>query len=435
MGAGKVLLEMVRFMQKNNVIQKRDFERYEVVIPFSHLAGKRRKQFLCSELEKMHPCFSDEFAFDSTIKKISRKGILQDVFVMNKYKLAEYERNRSVAGSGFLLETDKQGRRLFVGKKWKLLVGVILFCLIIGLITAFFFLLSGEPKITNLVSEDNTMLDSKFHVNENTSAKSLETVSSGNDEFNLTLEKDFFSVVSVSKGKIFHFDWSLDQSKNVLVRKMNALVKGVYPEQLPELSKPVVNKVIYEDGIPKMTVSFTETFSYDGISEEESKSGSNSDFNKNFRKLLQEHNAILKEENAPPYHIEFVCDDITEQEKNTLIEKLADLISEDNRYISSISINQVSNNQLRFGISIEPGNGEMTGFDLGLISHQMNLFLTAVKKPESKRDKSEITVNGEVNKKKNYQKIGEIKKNDGNLYVFYKNEDGKIKNIVKRKED
>lgn len=422
-------------MQKNNVILKRDFERYEIVIPFSHLAGKRRKQFLCSELEKMHPCFSDEFAFDSAIKKISRKGILQDVYVMNKYKLAEYERNRSVAGSGFLLETDKQGRRLFVGKKWKLLVGVILFCLIIGLITAFFFLLSGEPKIANLVSEDNTMLDSKFHVNENTSAKSLETVSSGNDEDNLTLEKDFFSVVSVSKGKIFHFDWSLDQSKNVLVRKMNALVKGVYPEQLSELSNPMVNKVIYEDGIPKMTVSFTETFSYDGISEEESKSGSNSDFNKNFRKLLQEHNAILKEENAPPYHIEFVCDDITEQEKNTLIKKLADLISEDNRYISSISINQVSNNQLRFGISIEPGNGEMTGFDLGLISHQMNLFLTAVKKPESKRDKSEITVNGEVNKKKNYQKIGEIKKNDGNLYVFYKNEDGKIKNIVKRKED
>lgn len=435
MGAGKVLLEMVRFMQKNNVIQKRDFERYEVVIPFSHLAGKRRKQFLCSELEKMHPCFSDEFAFDSTIKKISRKGILQDVFVMNKYKLAEYERTRSVAGSGFLLETDKQGRRLFVGKKWKLLVGVILFCLIIGLITAFFFLLSGEPKITNLFSEDNTMLDSKFHVSENTSAKSLETVSSENDEFNLTLEKDFFSVVSVSKGIIFHFDWSLNQSKNVLVRKMSALVKGVYPEQLSELSNPVVNKVIYEDGIPKMTVSFTETFSYDGISEEESKSGSNSDFNKNFRKLLQEHNAILKEENAPPYHIEFVCDDITEQEKNTLIEKLADLISEDNRYISSISINQVSNNQLRFGISIESGNGEMTGFDLGLISHQMNLFFTAVKKPESKRDKSEITVNGEVNKKKNYQKIGEIKKNDGNLYVFYKNEDGKIKNIVKRKED
>ena len=426
---------MVRFMQKNNVILKRDFERYEIVIPFSHLAGKRRKQFLCSELEKMHPCFSDEFAFDSTIKKISRKGILQDVFVMNKYKLAEYERNRSVAGSGFLLETDKQGRRLFVEKKWKLLLGVILFCLIIGLITAIFFLLSSESKITDLVSENNTVSDSKFLVNENTTAKSLETVSSGNDELNLTLEKDFFSVVSLLKGKIIQFDWNLEQSKNVLVRKMNALVKGVYPEQFSELSNSAVNKVIYEDGIPKMTVSFTETFSYDGKSEDENKPGSNSDFNKAFRNLLQEHNAILKEENAPPYHIEFVCDDITGQEKNTLIEKLAALISEDNRYITSISINQSGNNQLRFGMSIESEKGGMPGFDLGLISHQMNLFLTAAKKPESKRNASEITVNGEDNQKTNYQKIGEIRKSDGNLYVFYKNEDGKIKNIVKRKED
>ena len=78
----------------DTVIRKDDLERYEIVVPFLNIAGRRRKQFLCSELEKLHPCFSDEFAFDSVIKKVCKKGLCEDVFVMNKYRLAEYERKR-----------------------------------------------------------------------------------------------------------------------------------------------------------------------------------------------------------------------------------------------------------------------------------------------------------------------------------------------------
>ena len=91
---------------KNNVIKRRDFERYEIIVPFSSLVGRRRKSFLSSELEKRHPCFSDEFAFDSGIKKISKKGMLADVLVVNKYKLAEYEQRRKFSGRGFFLERD-----------------------------------------------------------------------------------------------------------------------------------------------------------------------------------------------------------------------------------------------------------------------------------------------------------------------------------------
>ncbi len=112
------------------IIQKKDFESYEIILPFSAIAGKRRKQYLCSELEKMHPCFSDEFAFDSAVKKISRKGLCAEVVVMNKYRLAEYEDKRRFSGKGFRLElnpekTGKTGkkalflrRRFFIDKKW-----------------------------------------------------------------------------------------------------------------------------------------------------------------------------------------------------------------------------------------------------------------------------------------------------------------------------
>ena len=33
-------------MQKTNILRKNDFEKYEVLLPFSAALGKRRKQYL-----------------------------------------------------------------------------------------------------------------------------------------------------------------------------------------------------------------------------------------------------------------------------------------------------------------------------------------------------------------------------------------------------
>ena len=124
---------VVRFMQKSNVIKKNDFEKYELEIPFISMAGKKHRQFVCSELEKRHPCFSDEFAFDSVVKRISRKGLSEDVYVVNKYKLAEYENRRSFPGIGFYLENLKHRHRLFIERKWKLTFWSLIAALSIGL--------------------------------------------------------------------------------------------------------------------------------------------------------------------------------------------------------------------------------------------------------------------------------------------------------------
>ena len=75
--------------QKDNVLRKKDFEEYEVILPFSSMFGKRKKQFICSELEKMHPCFSDEFTFDNDLKGLRRNGLFEKIFVIRKNKLAE----------------------------------------------------------------------------------------------------------------------------------------------------------------------------------------------------------------------------------------------------------------------------------------------------------------------------------------------------------
>lgn len=434
-------------MQNNNVIKKRDYERYEILIPFSHFAGKRRKVFLYSELEKMHPCFSDEFTFDSAVKKIEKKGICEDVFVMNKYKLAEYESKRSIAGSGFFLEADKRKYRLFIEKKWKLLLGVIFvfaFSVFIGFVWKFSRSWGSktEREVQNIVKTSEVV---KFETGKSEVAKTEEDLFStdatsgaivataANEVFDLSFEKDFFSLVSSSKGKILHFEWSIEQKNALIYKKVAALVKVLYPENLSTLGLDVTDKVIYEDGIPKMNVSFSGTFSLPELSEVESKSGPNSDFNKSFRNILQQYNADLKEEKAPPYHIEFVINALYEEKNKELIEKLAALIVEDFRHVSAISISQSGNNDLRFGISIE--EKASFGFDIELISQYLKIFTPENRIPQSHFKKTETVSKVESNQKNNFQKIGEIKKSGGAVSVFYKNENGKIQNIVMPKED
>ena len=46
---------------KNCAVKKSDYENYSINLPFKFLLGKRRKKFIFKELEKLHPCFSDEY--------------------------------------------------------------------------------------------------------------------------------------------------------------------------------------------------------------------------------------------------------------------------------------------------------------------------------------------------------------------------------------
>ena len=64
---------------KENVIRKEDFERYEVLLPYKVAAQNKGRKFIYSELEKMHPCFSDEYSFDSATHGVCSKGLKTDV--------------------------------------------------------------------------------------------------------------------------------------------------------------------------------------------------------------------------------------------------------------------------------------------------------------------------------------------------------------------
>ena len=143
----------------NIVLKNFDYEKYQLVLPYRLLFGRKRKRFIYSELEKMHPCFSDEFCFDSDICKVSKKGFVSDVMVIHKNTLAEYEAKRyeSAAGisritaSGFFIDSCKR-RRFFVNEKFKRMIVTMSF---VFLMIFIFLVLTGVKKVAGISKKEN----------------------------------------------------------------------------------------------------------------------------------------------------------------------------------------------------------------------------------------------------------------------------------------
>lgn len=227
MEAGLDLMEVEKYMQKNNVLRKRDYERYEIMIPFIYTFGKRKEKFLCSELEKMHPCFSDEFTIDTSIKGITRKGFFEDVYVMNKLKLAEYERKRSIAGAGFFAEKESDitktglnfSRRIFVEKKLKLTVYGVIFCLLLGITGIICGNLAGKALVfADEVIPVNEELEASQSEKQKDDKKQLKTVRQ--------LEEKIFLAAAESGGKSVSLNYSWRRKEKAILETSGLLLKG-----------------------------------------------------------------------------------------------------------------------------------------------------------------------------------------------------------------
>ena len=421
-------------MQKSNVIKKNDFEKYELEIPFISMAGKKHRQFVCSELEKRHPCFSDEFAFDSVVKRISRKGLSEDVYVVNKYKLAEYENHRSFPGIGFYLENLKHRHRLFVERKWKLTFWSLIAALSIGL--------SGG--LAGKVAGDKSL---KVHETDSPGADLL--VSAGEEveaDILLPFSTTFLSDVREAGGKVSRFEWSLEMKNGKRMELISASLKGVVPENLQGYSGGAVN---YTNGIPFMEISHVQKIGLYNTGNQAASTFhekmTNADFNKNLRLLISEGGASLLNEKAPPYHIEFLCSTLNEKQKKNLLQEIAGLISKDLRIVTSIKVQQLEDEKLLVGLSIEEDEEMFTAdklnVDLNSISENIGLFID-----KSKKSLSSVSINKSENIKvdagagqaaeEKVKKIGEIKRPDNTSLLFYKTEKGKIKTVnTNLKED
>ena len=148
-----------------------------------------------------------------------------------------------------------------------------------------------------------------------------------------------------------------------------------------------------------------------------------------------ENGAVLKEETAPPYHIAFSC----KKEAKQLFQDLSKMIADDGRTVTSLDVHSAENNNLQVGITIECLSIE--GFDLSLISEYLALFTNSSSKEMNKQDVPAALM--KINDVKHSNPInviqdkvvGVIKRPDNSSIVFYKDSDGKLKTLIKQKEE
>ncbi len=415
-----------------------DYEKYQLVLPYRFLFGRKRQRFIYSELEKMHPCFSSEFCFDSTLRKVSKKGFVSDVMVIHKNKLAEYEARRSlfaagigrITGTGFFAETGVR-HRFFINEKFKRTFETAVFVAAAVLI---FFVVREVGSLTETFGKENVQT---FILSEGQKALQIEDGEKSRTKTYETIGK-FFDCINEADGRILSFRWECLNGSEIV----EARVKGVFPEQLEGLK---LSAVRYEEGVPVIqvmsvgAVSEKMTGNHSGVSGGRVTSSSfGADFFKSVRSALIVNGGILKEERASPYMVRFSCN---EKVMGTLLSDVDGIFADAGGVVCSVNIlvaggssgGSGGNNAGDFEISI--GGAEdaapAPGIDLAVVAENADCFGEIKKKPKLVNQLSKQNPSEKENlEKADGQKIGEIKTSEGKVIVFYKTSDGKIKKIM-----
>ena len=414
----------------NIVLKNFDYEKYQLVLPYRFLFGRKRKHFIYSELEKIHPCFSDEFCFDSDICKVSKKGFVSDVMVIHKNTLAEYEAKRyesvvginRITGSGFFIDSCKR-RRFFVNEKFKRMIVTLCFVFLMIFIS---LVLAGVKRVAGISKKENVQA---FAFVEEQNVQTADYV-----EKNVAIVfrpgEKFFDSISAAGGRVLSFRWEMADGSEVLEAK----IKGVFPEQLEEMKMSAVN---YENEQPVILVTDVRPAPVNSLyqrSEGEVAGSFDSEFYKRVRQVLSKNGAVLKEERLTPYLIRFSCN---EKVLKTLLNGVDGCFADFGGEVCSVYIQAAGGSSSGTGagdFEISIGGEEAAlarGIELAVVAENAELF-GEIKKSQlsvSQSRKQNSPVKNDGLEKSEGQKIGEIKTAEGSVIVFYKTSDGKIKKM------
>lgn len=384
-------------MKQNNIVRKNEFDRYLIPLPLTKLIGKQKKKFIYSELEKRHPCFSNDFCFDSQLR-INRKGLCSDVVVMNKGKYCSYKK-----WNGIVLEGCKSKRF----KSDFLFSGLVIFLLAFSILTGF-FLGRKFRKINNPVEETSPGGEETEKLSDEMESFENLLPSAG------SLAEDFFEIIQSENGKISSFTWEIKNG----IEKISSSLNSMTPESLFSFRQEEnfnLSSLSYVNGGEKFSFSCGRKIKTDSDSHGFIKTiGDENVFEKEIRLLLQESGCEIFEEKFFPYVIKFKTGD------TKVFISIKDFLEASFYVVEKMSFEK--NDESNFMVEIAFAQKEMArqGVNVDLIDIYSRLFLSAKKSPEKK---SSLTA---ANKEERLLKIGQVNYSDGKKLVFYKDEKGKI---------
>lgn len=393
-------------MKQNKLcVKQHDYEHYLIPLPMNALFGKKRKSYLFSELEKRHPCFSDEFCFDTRLR-FEKRHLFFDVVVISKMKLVEYRRKLKKYSSGVRFEN--LGRKVFLEKRNYLLGLCVLFLFVGILLLVSNYQRKNEIKSENIVPESNPIIiapQKLMKVNEFCSK--------------------FLEIVLKNEGTVNYFEWKTDGYKE----KISCELKNIYPEQFDSfLNVSDFSEIKYENDIPVVSFSGEEKLANENIFLK--KDCENSELYSCIRNVLQESGVKVISEKRIPYCVKFVYSKETD-----VINELDRLFNIYNVGVSNVKLIYSDDKNFSMEITLCQDFSNSVGLDLAILSECKRLFIPGYKeRKQISNDNETFFYNTKFEKQDispRAQKIGEVRYKDGRKVVYYKTEDNKT---VKRFE-
>lgn len=391
-----------------NIIPREKFERYCLPFNFARLLGRKKDDYIFSELIKRHPCFSSDFSYDSKIL-IGRKGFINEVIVLHKEQLIAFrKRNLLRKLFGMKFEGVKGKRFSLIRENEKSIMFFFLIMLLFFCIAKVF-----TPQKNTGVEEDKQ----EIKVIENFPGK-------------LLVLKDVLCAIKSKEGKIDFISWKCDG----FTESFQISVNSLFPEEIEAGENQfVISNLIYKDMKPSFSFSYTskiQSFPLENMSFSDP-------FVIAFRKWAEENKCKIIEESLQPYKVTFQI----AADRLFHIKELTDLEQESKVLCGSFesSLNEdILAIQISFYRSLQKVFEDEENFEsdiLKIIGENAEVFYSKKEidvetasfvKNEKKSESKNISVLSEQIK----DKIGQVLYPDGRTVIYYKNEKGKLKSMV-----
>ena len=393
-------------MKKINYCPSADYDFYTIKFPL---------RALNAELGKLHPCFSDDCSFDSHLR-LDKSGLMADVLVMQKFKLAEYKKSN---GQRPVFIKEKERLAFFGGNKKRKLFGFILSSLLLLLII---FL----PRVFRAFSKKN-MSSNESSVQSQVFLPEKEWQ---------TATDRLIALISSSGGFITSFEYKIEGFNEIA--KLG--VKNIYPETIAGFfPQALFSPLVFEQSLPFFTVeiiskiclnqsqSQNQSQNQNQSQTEASSSVSDSfELRKEFRSFLIENNYQILEESIKPYSLKIQFLKNKGQEKNqesAAFKTLFDFIEKNGLWLKSLSLIP-ADQTLNFSIIFSETSFDFQKNLYKSLKENTDIFFKSIE-----ADKS--TVQKTAAPRKTFStggdnKIGQLLKADGTIIEFYKDKNGKI---------
>ncbi len=376
-----------------------DYDFYTIPFPVKEFLNNKDR-YICSQLEKLHPCFSDDCSYDSHLR-LEKSGLIADVVVMQKFKVAEYKANKQK-----LYVPERRHHQFFTNKKKNaLLFGTSVFIVILLFVLAVY----SKSLFNKKQTED-------FAPKELPVSEQVPSAASTHKFFTPQL----LSQIINSGGSIKDFTWSYDCYNE----KMSTVVYGLYPEQIEDVSNEInISPVSFKESAPVMTINFIQK----NISSAANSAPEYSSFKNDFRSLILLNKVIIIEETVNPYGIKLSA----ARNNPESLRKLINYIQQKNKNLSYIKISSNSssiNVELIFAQMIFDNQTDFFQSILNCLDHlvleKTSQNVAAIDEPLPQEDA--VSVQNNISNIAPRKKLGQIIKPDGSVIQYYKDEKGKI---------